>query len=362
MCELFGKKWKKDELLRQIGDISQVADIRLAELSDGPGRGVRLAEFKTGSGFNFTVLLDRGLDIHDAAYQGVPLAFQSGSGIRHPAHYEPENAGWLRNFHGGWLNTCGFSNVGPPGKDELGQYEMHGRASNLQANLIGYGGKWRGDDYELWLEASIRETSFFGYDISLTRRFSTRLGNNYVQIVDKIENLGEREAPFMLLYHCNFGFPLVAEGSQLILCQKSVRPRDEAAKIGLDDRLVMQSPQAGFAEQVYFYDLHADSKGFATAAIANEDLDLAGFVSFRKKELNNFIEWKQMGLKEYVLGLEPANCLVLGREAERQQGNLRVLKPGETQESVLFLGVASGKTAVSSLTSKIQNRELVFSP
>ncbi|MCG8604252.1 aldose 1-epimerase family protein, partial [bacterium] len=149
MATLFGKSWKRQELLDRVGDIRQIADVRLSELSDGAGRGVRMAEFQTGSGFSFTVLIDRGLDIHDASYNGLPVAFQSPAGISHPAYFEPESRGWLRNFHGGWLNTCGLTNVGVPGRDELGEYGMHGRASNLPAKLSGYGGKWLGDDYEM---------------------------------------------------------------------------------------------------------------------------------------------------------------------------------------------------------------------
>ncbi len=41
-------------MLKHVGDIRQIANVRLCELSDGPGRGVRVAEFTTGSGFAFT--------------------------------------------------------------------------------------------------------------------------------------------------------------------------------------------------------------------------------------------------------------------------------------------------------------------
>ncbi len=360
MATLFGKRWKREDLLKHVGDIRQIADLRLSELCDGPGRGVRIAEFKTGSGFSFTVLLDRGLDIHDAAYKGISLAFQSPAGIKHPAYFEPGDIGWLRNFHGGWLNTCGLTNVGVPGKDELGKYGLHGRASNLPANLSSYGGKWLGDDYEMWLEASIRESSFFGFDLQLSRRFTARLGESCLKIVDRVENLGESECPLMLLYHCNFGFPLVDEGARLVVSQESVQPRDAAAKPGLEAHKTMESPQSGYAEQVFFHELRADNHGFATAAIVNDELNVAGFVSFRQHELPNFIQWKQMGTKEYVLGLEPANCLVLGREVERQRGSLQMLKPGESLELVLYLGVEAGTEAVGELVRKIESQESIL--
>lgn len=353
MATLFNKNWTRTELLRHIGDIRQLAEARLCELIDGPGRGVRLAEFKTGSGFAFTVLLDRGLDIHEASYKGVPLAWQSAVGITSPSFYEPEGPGWLRNFHGGWLNTCGLTNAGSPGRDELGEYGQHGRVSNLPAQLLNCGGRWHGDEYELCLEAVLRETSVFGFNLQLTRRLTTRLGESALQIVDTIENLGDREAPFMLLYHCNFGFPLLTKGSRLVMNSKSSRPRDEAAQSGFATHLEMDSPQAGYVEQVFFHDMISAKDGFVTIMLVNDELQLAGYVSYRQKELPELIQWKQMGSGTYVLGIEPANCLVMGREAERQRGTLRMLAPGESCETVLRLGVVAGREEMQRLADKI---------
>ena len=46
-------------------------------LGDGVERGIRLLEFRTGTGLRFTVLVDRALDIADCEYQrhGDRLAF-----------------------------------------------------------------------------------------------------------------------------------------------------------------------------------------------------------------------------------------------------------------------------------------------
>lgn len=355
MPSLFNKNWTRAELLRYIGDIRQLAEVRLCELIDGPGRGVRLAEFKTGSGFAFTVLLDRGLDIHNASYNGISLAWQSAGGITSPSFYEPEGTGWLRNFHGGWLNTCGLTNVGSPGRDELGDYGLHGRISNLPAQLLRCGGRWHGEEYELCLEAVLRDTSVFGFNLQLTRRLTTRLGESALQITDTVENLGDREAPFMLLYHCNFGFPLLAEGSRLVMKSKVSRPRDEAALPGLATHLVMDSPQAGYAEQVFFHDMIPTKDGFVTIMLVNDELQLAGYVSYRQKELPELIQWKQMGSGTYVLGLEPANCLVMGRDAERKRGTLRMLAPGETCETLLRLGVVEGPQQIQQMIATIQS-------
>ena len=55
MVQLFGRTWTQQELMRHMGSLSQVGGVRLTELQEGSGRGVRAAEFETGSGFSFNV-------------------------------------------------------------------------------------------------------------------------------------------------------------------------------------------------------------------------------------------------------------------------------------------------------------------
>ncbi|MEO8167874.1 MAG: hypothetical protein ABI623_06485, partial [bacterium] len=60
MAHLFEKEYNKEHLLARIGDLSQVAGIRMMQLSDGVEAGVRIADVRTGSGLRFQVSLDRG--------------------------------------------------------------------------------------------------------------------------------------------------------------------------------------------------------------------------------------------------------------------------------------------------------------
>ena len=61
MPELFGARYTRAELNRRIGRLEQVAGVRLVTIGDGLGRGVRVLEFRTGTGFAFDVLVDREL-------------------------------------------------------------------------------------------------------------------------------------------------------------------------------------------------------------------------------------------------------------------------------------------------------------
>ena len=47
------------------------------------------------------------------------------------------------------------------------------------------------------------------------------------------------------------------------------------------------------------------------------------------------IGWKMMGEGEYVVGMEPSNCLTGGRANERANGTLREIEPGEIDVEAL---------------------------
>ena len=136
MVTLFGTSYTRDELLQRVGDISQFAGVRVGELGDGFERGVRTADFRTGSGFEFTVLVDRGMDITWAAYAGASLCWRSPTTAVGPAFYEPEGLGWLRGFHGGMVNTCGLDTIGVPITEDDEALGLHGRASFIPASNL----------------------------------------------------------------------------------------------------------------------------------------------------------------------------------------------------------------------------------
>ncbi|HIQ06591.1 MAG TPA: DUF4432 family protein [Anaerolineae bacterium] len=353
MARLFGREWSRKELQERVGRMEQLAGVRLSVLSDGPERGVRIADITTGSGFAFTVLIDRGMDIGPASFNGRALAWQSSTGAVGPWFYQPEEYEWLYGFHGGLLVTCGLTAAGAPSQDEDGTHGLHGRISNLPAFQVNTGSRWVGDDYEVWIKGQVRETSVFGHDLLLTRIITARLGESRLLVEDVVENVGFKRSPLMVLYHCNFGFPVVDEGSELVVNDQSVRPRDEVAAPGLSTHAAFEKPQAEYAEQVFYHDPIPDEEGFCTAAIVNRALDggegLAAYVRYRKAELPNLIEWKQMGVRDYVVGLEPANCLPEGRLAERTRGTLQFLAPGERREFHLELGAVTGEEAIAAL-------------
>jgi hypothetical protein len=345
MVRLFDKDYTRAELLQYVGDVSQIGGVRIQTLADGPERGVRTADFDTGSGFRFTVLIDRGMDVGAATWAGRPLAWQSGTGAVHPSFYDPNGAGWLRSFAGGLMVGCGLDNVGTANVDEGEALGVHGRLSHTAAELLGHGGCWEGDEYTMWVEGRVRHYRVFGPNLTLHRRISARLGGNVLRIEDTIANQGYQTTPLQVLYHCNFGFPLVSPDTELRVETEKSWPRDEEAARGMAAHTRFQAPTPGYAEQV-FYHLPVARDGTCQATLVNRQMGFGAFVRFRQAELPHLVEWKMMGQGTYVVGLEPANCWVSGRSRDRADGVLRFLEPGESISPVVEIGVLPDAAAI----------------
>ena len=182
MMNLYGENLLRSDLQKRVGDMSQIAGLRHSNRTDGTEKGVSSIDFYTGTGFTFTVLPDRGLDISTASYRGVPLCWRSSTGDVAPTFYEPSGNGWLRSFYGGLLTTCGMTNVGPANQDEGELLGLHGRVSNIPATNVWADTRWEGDRYSMWVQGKVRETSVFGTNLERTRRITTELGSNSVKI------------------------------------------------------------------------------------------------------------------------------------------------------------------------------------
>ena len=269
MANLYGRTWTREELASRIGKESQLGGVRLGQYDDGNARGARYAEVDTGSGLAYTVLLDRGMDVGVVRYNGASLVWESPTGPVHPAYFEPEGRGWLRTFHGGMVVTCGMTTAGAATIEDGEDLGLHGRISHTPAANVWADGAWRGDEYEMFVRGKMRQAVVFGENLLMDRRIWSRLGESRLMIRDVVTNEGYETTPHMLLYHVNFGFPLLDEGTTLLAPSRSVTPRDEVAAPGLDVHSTYEAPIQGYLEQCFYHDMAADADGFDTVIMAN---------------------------------------------------------------------------------------------
>ena len=370
MVELFGRNRSRAQVSERTGALQQVAGVELLEYADGPERGVRVLDFRTGAGLGFRVVVDRGFDLLSAEYHGIPIGWRSPTGPRHPGLASPEeNRGWgfLRAFTG-LLATCGLdhalapatSSAAPyiyPGIDET-DYPLHGRVAQIPARLLGYGERWEGERCTLFAEGEVAQMAVFGENLVLTRRIEAALGGTSISVTDRVENRGFRPTPHMLLYHYNFGWPVLDEGVELLLPSRAVvhAVHGDLHAQGVGYR-VQGPPRADFSEQVYEHDVVPGPDGMAPAALINPALG-GGFgirLDYDRAALPCLIEWQCLQSGLYVLGIEPSTNHVLGRKFAEERGELIFLEHGEVREYRTRLSVLDGADAIAATREAIES-------
>ena len=125
--QIGNKQFVREEIEKRVGNLSQLGGLRHYELTEGSSKNVRAVDFDSASGFSFTVLPDRAMDISRTNFQGGNLSYLSPNGETNPAFYASTGSEWLRSFFGGLLTTCGLTNFGPPDKDDNEELGLHGK-------------------------------------------------------------------------------------------------------------------------------------------------------------------------------------------------------------------------------------------
>ena len=193
-------------------------------------------------------------------------------------------------------------------------------ASGVQAD-----GAWEGDEYSMWATGTTRESVALRCQPEPAAPHLGPPGRDTASASTTwCATTAIRTTPHQVLYHINTGFPLVDAGSRLLTASAVVTPRDAEARKDGQEYNLFTDPIPGYAEKVYYHDMTADGDGYVRAAIINFTLwhgePFGLYVKYRKEQLPRFVEWKMMGEGDYVVGMEPANCGVEGRNIDREQG------------------------------------------
>ncbi len=331
--EIFGNNIGKEDLIKRIGDISQLGGLKQYEFTDGMRKGVAAIDIKSPCGIDMTVVLDRAMDISYLSYKSIPISWRSSTRETSPMYYESKGIEFLRTFYGGLLTTCGLTSIGLPSIDEGEELGLHGRISNSAAENVCYGGEWENDSYKMWVSGRVRESRLFGDKLELIRKITIWMDKPKILIEDSIVNIGPRISPIMILYHINIGYPVLDKFSKILESKSKVTPMNEEARNTSRKYSEFSGPVPGFKEQLFLHDIEADNEGNSKVAIINEDFDnkkgIGISMKVNKDNLPYLLEWKNLDEIDYVCGIEPCNSFIRGRKVEREEGNLRFIEPGE---------------------------------
>jgi Domain of unknown function (DUF4432) len=368
MVDLYGTSLTRRDIASRGGSVAQVAGVRLMTLGDGLERGVRMLEFRTGSGLRFSVLVDRAMDIAEVEYNGRSIGWHSPTGFRHPGLHEAEGEaglGWARSFSG-FLVTCGLDHILGPQEVPAHNYNypyktsvkhgLHGRISTVPARLTGYGEQWDGDRCTLWAEGVVVQAAVFGEALHLHRRIESDVGSDTIRLTDRVVNAGFLPTPHMLLYHVNLGYPLLDHGARYVA---PIRDVIWAGHAGTDYRAQgvgyarVPAPINRFSEQVWQHDMAADPSGEVPVALMNGALGLGLAVITRKDQFPCALQWQNFQSGNYTMGIEPLTHHVLGDLAARERGEMIWLAAQDSRQYDTRFEVLVGAAQIAAMTTRI---------
>jgi hypothetical protein len=297
----------------------------------GLSDGVDIVGLSNGE-ISVRVLPTRGMSVWDMHHKGQRIGWQSP--VRGPVHpkfvptSEPSGLGWLDGFDE-LLVRCGLESNGAPefGEDGKLKYPLHGRIGNKPAHKVEV--TIDSDSREITVTGVVEETRFHFLKLRMTTTIKTKAGEAGFRIRDEIENLSGSPAEMQMLYHVNFGEPLLDGGSRFIAPLKTVVPRNDHAASGIATWDSYAAPQAGTEEQVYFMELLADSDGRTQSLLKNAHGTRGVSLHFNKQQLPCFTIWKNTtaSIDGYVTGLEPGTNFPNPRTHEGQHGRVVKLPP-----------------------------------
>lgn len=311
--------------------------VRWQRLRGGLREGLLLVELVAGTTQVF-ILPDRGMGIWSIVSDTVRLGWQSPlQGPVHPRFVplsEPSGLGWLDGFDE-LVARCGLVSNGAPDFSGNGRllHGLHGRIANLPAHHL----EVTLDDSAgtIRLTGIVDETRFLFHSLRMTTQLTLHVDRSRVSWVDTVENRSDRPTSMQMLYHINFGPPLLGAGAELVAQIEELAPRDARAVSDVPAWQSFAAAQAGRLEQVHFAKLRADRDGWASALLVAADAENAAGVSWRADTLPYFALWKNQGgaADGYVTGLEPATNFPNPRSFEESQNRVVHLLP---QSSVRF--------------------------
>jgi hypothetical protein len=242
--------------------------------------------------------------------------------------FEPSGLGWLDGFDE-LLCRCGLESNGAPEFDERGllKYPLHGRIANRPAHRV----ELKVDEAsgEIAVAGRVEESRFLFRKMELASTYRVAPGEPRLTIVDEVTNLSGRASEMQLLYHINFGLPLLDAGSQFVAPVKTLVPRNAHAAEGVDHWRDYAAPDPDFSEQVYFLELLADARDQTCVLLKDAHGQRGVSLRFSKKQLPCFSLWKNTvaAVDGYVTGLEPGTNFPNPHSYEKQQGRVISLKP-----------------------------------
>lgn len=307
-----------------IGNMDQLLTVRRFQMTEGRAAGLTCIDVQTAAGLDFTVTEGRAMSLYHARFRGTNLAFLPAGGPTGPEAVS--ESGYY--YEGGLMFTCGLESTGPAN----GYYSQHGTLRMIPAENVKIKRLERDGVAGVEITGTmIPKSEAAGEKLRLQRTYICWNDAPVIHIHDKVCNLSSQPAGLMVMYHFNLGWPLLSPEARLYIPSRHIRPKNSIAQRDLNTCLNILPPQEQWQPQVFCHTLDS-SGGHVKVMLENPKIGVGIGIQLDPHQLPMLNQWRSFYASQYVLGLEPCNCLPLGRTCMQEKGLLPWLQPGEERE------------------------------
>lgn len=325
-------------------------------LHGGKQEGTEVITIKSGE-FTLRLSPTRGMGILSAVADGVRMGWDSPvNEIVNPKFINLDSrggSGWLEGFNEAMVR-CGYEWAGHPVFADGQMYSLHGRAANTPVSKLIVSVEQKAP-YTITVKGLIKESTFKKSSLQAWATLSYTPGHRSFTVADKLTNVGDYPQDYEVIYHSNFGTPVLEKGAHFVAPVREISPFNDYAATGLSTWQTYLGPTPNFDEMVFNIFPYSDDKGNTQVMIKNRDGDKGAGIAFNVNSLPVLSLWKNTDTlkRGYVTGLEPGTNFSYPVTIERQQKRIRQLPPGKSVNFILTYTLLTNRNAVDAYEGQI---------
>ena len=326
-------------------------------LHGGKQEGSKIIVISSKNGLTITLSPTRGMNLLRVEGFGTKMGWDSPvKEVVNPAFINLESRnglGWLEGFNE-MMVRCGYEWTGHPVTADGQIYTLHGKAGNTPVSLVEVDVADTAP-HEIRIRGLIKESTFKKADLQTMTELRYVPGSNRFSLHDVLTNHADYPHDYQIIYHSNFGTPILEAGARFLAPAASISPFNDYAKAGLDTWQTYAGPTKGFGEMVFNIKPLADENHETLAAVVNKANDKGASIQFDTRQLPVLTLWKNTDtLKQgYVTGIEPGTSYAYPVTIEREQKRVKQLQPGASTQFDLTYTLLSNHDQVKEVENRI---------
>jgi len=256
-------------------------------LHGGKQEGSKVLTITSKNGLTIALSPTRGMDLLHVNGDGVRLGWDSPvNEVVNPAYINLESRnglGWLEGFNE-MMVRCGYEWTGHPVTKDGRIYTLHGKAGNTPASRVEVTVDEKAP-HEIRVRGLLKENTFKKANLETWTELRYVPGAKSFTLHDVLTNRGDYPHDYQIIYHSNFGSPILEKDARFIAPLKSVSPFNDYAKTGLKAWNTYDAPTKDFDEMVFNLVPKADSSGKTLAAVINSKGNKGASIEFDTHQL-----------------------------------------------------------------------------